>query len=674
MSFVNGEYGLLSPLYLALVAVVSVVLVVLFRSARSRLRLCARLGLSAPPATPVMTATLTALLLVVALSRPYWGSDVATVTDSEDEVMFIVDVSRSMLAKDVPPSRMSLAKRKMEDIIDAFTARRVPQRYGITLFAGGSYVLCPSTSDIPVLKQFIDNISPEIVTSLGSQLTLGLKTALERLLPPGATQGAVRGKRLVLISDGEDDQLALDAAVQMVKAGGVRLDVLGVGTPTGSTIQLPSGALLKDDSGAVVHSKLNESSLEALAKAGSGVYVRATLTDDDVARIATRTTSLPSSSLVATSREIVTYREVGPLLCGVALVLLALLITRRRNVVLALPIAVFCSSGVLHAQSLQPTPAPELPLSAHPARDGYELYQDGKYQEAARAFEQALRSDPKNPRLKQGLASALFKTGRYEDALTQFRAITEGSSNGRQYFENAYNEGNTLLALKRYREAIDAYHRALDIKDDDQRALANLQIARTLLEEEKRRPTPTPTPTPSPGTPPTPPQQTPPASPTPDHNKSETPRESPQATPSASASNPPATATPQGGATQPPNTRQTPSGSPSPQASPASGSQGKDDTTPPTPNQATPTGAPQGEERQQQEPPERLKESKLGDDLQGTPNAASTPAAAETRPSPVPVGSPLAMKEAEAWLESLPESPLIITKERGRKASMGQTW
>jgi Ca-activated chloride channel family protein len=582
--------------------------------------------------------------------------------------MFIVDVSRSMLAKDVPPSRMALTKRKMEDIIDAFTASRVPQRYGITLFAGGSYVLCPSTSDIPVLKQFIDNISPEIVTSLGSQLTLGLKTAIERLVPANSPQSPARGKRMILISDGEDDQLAVESAVQMVGAARVRLDVLGVGTPNGATIQLPRGELLKDDSGNIVQSKLHESSLEALAAAGGGVYVRATLTDSDVERIATRLTALPSAAPDAKTREIVTYRELGPLLCGVALVLLALLIVRRRSFLLTLAASLIFSSGHLKAETPPASATPQLPLSAYPGRDGYELYRDGKYSDAVRAFENALLSEPNNPKLRQGLASSLFKSGRYDEALSQFRAITGQSKDGKEYFENAYNEGNTLVALGRYREAIDAFHRALDIKGDDQRAITNLQIARALLEEERKRPTPTPTPTPTPAPPNTSPQPTPSPAPTQAQTPTVEPSPGVGGTPSATPSS----------ADGAPKTQSNASASPSAQPSPSPGDQKHSATPQPTPvqtapAQASPAGAPQPDKPQ--ENPERLKESKLEDPVDGAqPTPAATSDAATMQKTPAPIGSPLAMNEAEAWLESLPESPLIITKERGRRAPTGQTW
>jgi len=144
---------------------------ILLRSRQAvRRTVCEKLG-TTPDGTPLRVAILAsipALFMVLALLRPYSGTTEFTVPTSTRDYMFIVDVSRSMYARDVPPSRYELAKRKMKDIIAEFTNKGISHRYGIVLFAGYSYLLCPLTDDIGVVKQFIDEVSPAMVTSLGS--------------------------------------------------------------------------------------------------------------------------------------------------------------------------------------------------------------------------------------------------------------------------------------------------------------------------------------------------------------------------------------------------------------------------------------------------------------------------------------------------------------------------
>jgi Ca-activated chloride channel family protein len=683
MLFESGETGFLAPAYAALLAGVLILIGLLLFATQKRATLARRLGLPAPPQskTLLVAACAVPLLMILAVCRPYWGYELATVSDSDDELMFIVDVSRSMLTKDVPPSRIALARRKMEDLIDTFVASGVPYRYGITLFAGGSYVLCPSTSDIPVVKQFIDHISPDMVTSLGSQLSLGVKTALERVSSGGPEAASRRSRRLVLLSDGEDDQLEVDTTSRAIAASGSRLDVLGIGTPAGREIQLPDGSLVRDAAGAVVTSKLNERSLRELAAAGGGIYVRATLTDADIAQIAVKPRALSAAAQSrASTRQIVTYQELGPLLSALALVTLLGVAMLRRSLLLSLAVIAASAFNVqqTHAQTPAPSDGPTIPLTTDPARQGYELYKEGEFSKSVTALEQALSSNPDNLRVKQALASALFKAGRFSDALSHFRAITEQTKDGREYFENSYNEGNALLALERYQEAIDAYRRALDIKGDDERALHNLRLARKLLEEAKHRPTPTPTPIPT---------ASQSSSQAPRDSKSDpelTPTPNPRSTESAPAeqnSTPPA-----------PNAQQSQSSAGSPTAAPSSAPQSSDaratippgtpgpspesrpspSTSPSLAPQTAATTTPEGgkDDSAPSDPSQRLKESKIAETEDAPPG---TPQGGQPRSSPTPP-SAAPLSEAEAWLESLPDSPLIITKERGRQIPRGQTW
>jgi Ca-activated chloride channel family protein len=636
--------GILNPLALLALPLLGLLLVVVALQHKKREERRQRLGV--PSAIPTLRVLVISLipgaLMVIALLRPYSGSTDVTLPSSTSDYMFVVDVSRSMFAKDVPPSRMELAKRKLKDLIDEFTLRGEPHRYGITLFAGYSYLLCPVTDDTAVVKQFISEVSPTMVTSLGSNVEAGITTALARFSETGT-----HNVRILLVSDGEDDLLSLEKVINLIESKKIRVDVLGIGTATGTPIELEDGTFVRDRAGSVVNSKLGEDSLRAIAEAGGGTYVRVTVDDRDIRELAKASLSLAHKGSQGT-RTIRTYQELGSWIALGALG--ALLI-----------VAFFPQSGallrIIVCVLVLTDSASAAPLTSTAARTAYELYESGDYKGASDAFKAALAENPNDRALQQGYASALFKTGNYQEAQKLFNSLASQSSKGKEYFENIYNEGTSLLAMKKYQSALDAFTKALDIKPDDERAQHNQAVARALLEEEKNKPTPTPTPTPDPNQSPQP-SPSPQASPSPQSSPEQSdskdqeqqPQDQKQASPSpepSAVSSPNPQSSPQQDATTP---------SPAPSASPQTQPPGSPSPDP----QSSPSPAPEKEEN------ERLKENQEENSPPPQqPSEQAKPELDERSPS---------QKEAEAWLESLPESPLLIRRERGRGAPGGQTW
>ncbi len=642
--------GILNPLALLGIPLLALLVAIVIAQHRIRVHRRARLGLSSTisAARVVVTTLVPCALMVVALLRPYSGSTEVTIPASTSDYMFVVDVSRSMFAKDVPPSRIDLAKRKLKDLIDEFAQHGEPRRYGITLFAGYSYLLCPITDDSAVVKQFIGEISPEMVTSLGSDLESGIKTALARFEETNSPNA-----RVLVVSDGEDDMLSLERIVELIESKGIRVDVLGVGTTSGSPIELDDGTFLRNKTGSVVHSKLGEESLQAIANAGGGIYVHATVDDRDIRELARAASSL-KRGVTQGNRTIQTYQEFGSWLALAALVAILFFAARPQAgslVRILVCVVAYCPSAWAS------------PLTSTQARTAYELYEGGKYEEAVAAFKVAVDETPGDRALLQGYASALYKTGKFEEAQKIFSSLASQSTKGKDYFENIYNEGNSLLALKRFQDAVDAYTKALDVKPDDERALHNKAIARALLEEQKNKPTPTPTPTPDPNQSPQP-SPSPQSSPEQDEQQKQDQQDqqqqqqpqtstTPSPQPSASAAPSPQGSPSQDAATPSPNPSANATSSPQ-QGSPSPEPQG-------SPDGATPSPQPQSEDN------DRLKENQNEEAEPPPPSQPASPAEALDTRSP-------SEREAQAWLESLPESPLLIRRERGRGKTGGQTW
>lgn len=635
--------GILNPLALLTIPLLALLVGIIMARDKIRVARRERLGLSAgaSPAVIVACTIIPCALMVMALLRPYAGSTEVTVPATSNDYMFVVDVSRSMFTKDVPPSRIEIAKRKLKDLIDEFARQGEPHRYGITLFAGYSYLLCPITDDAAVVKQFISEISPDMVTSLGSDLEAGMKTALDRF-----SEASASSTRILLVSDGEDDLLSLERVVELITSKGIKVDVLGVGTTSGSPIELEDGSFVRNRTGSVVHSKLNEESLQAIAEAGSGTYVRATVDDRDIRELARASLSLQRGGNQG-NRTIRTYQEFGSWIALAALVSLLILAARPRTGTLLRIFACVLVCGESAWAS---------PLTSPNARAAYDLYEAGEYEQAVNAFKLAVDETPTDRALLQGYASALYKVGKFPEAQKIFNSLASESTKGKDYFENTYNEGNALLGMKRYQDAVDAFTKALDVKPDDERALHNKAIARALLEEEKNKPTPTPTPDPNQSAQPSPSPQSSPEQKEQDkeqkqdNNKDQqSPEQSPSAAPTPNGSPSPSAPTPD------------PSASAKPSPSPEPGQKGSPSPEPQqSPSEGTPSPQPESEQD------DRLKENQSEEEPPPPPESASTPVALDTR-------SP-SEREAQAWLESLPESPLLIRKERGRGKTGGQTW
>ena len=212
--------------------------------------------------------TLAALALVIfALARPQFGSSKESVKRRGIEVMIALDVSNSMLAKDVTPSRLEKAKQMLSILSESLSNDKV----GVIVFAGDAQMQIPLTSDYVTAKMFLSSIEPGMVprqgTAIGSAIDLGIQ---------GLTTNTKTGKTIIVITDVENhEDNAIDAA-KLAAEKGITVNVVGIGTTEGSPIPA-SGTMSykKDREGNVVISKLDEQMGKEVAAAGKGIYVRA---------------------------------------------------------------------------------------------------------------------------------------------------------------------------------------------------------------------------------------------------------------------------------------------------------------------------------------------------------------------------------------------------------------
>ena len=210
-------------------------------------------------------------ILIFMIARPQVGSKISHEKREGIEVLIALDISNSMLAQDVIPSRLEKSKLLIEDLVDHFTNDKV----GLVVFAGDAFVQLPITNDYVSAKMFLQNINPSLITTQGTDLARAISLSQSCF-----TQREHIGRAIIVITDGEDHEGgALEAAREAYKKG-ISVFILGVGTSKGVPIPDGNGGYLKDNSGQTVLSALNEQMCQQVAKAGNGVYIHVDNTSD----------------------------------------------------------------------------------------------------------------------------------------------------------------------------------------------------------------------------------------------------------------------------------------------------------------------------------------------------------------------------------------------------------
>ena len=251
-------------------------------------------------------------ILIFMIARPQVGSKISHEKREGIEVLIALDISNSMLAQDVIPSRLEKSKLLIEDLVDHFTNDKV----GLVVFAGDAFVQLPITNDYVSAKMFLQNINPSLITTQGTDLARAISLSQSCF-----TQREHIGRAIIVITDGEDHEGgALEAAREAYKKG-ISVFILGVGTSKGAPIPDSNGGYLKDNSGQIVLSALNEQMCQQVAKAGNGVYIHVDNTSDAQEKL-----NKEFSKLQSGTSDTVVYSEYNEQFQIFGIILLLLLI------------------------------------------------------------------------------------------------------------------------------------------------------------------------------------------------------------------------------------------------------------------------------------------------------------------------------------------------------------
>jgi Ca-activated chloride channel family protein len=203
------------------------------------------------------------ILAIVAMARPQWGRLEEPVFDQSREILLAVDLSRSMLAPDVRPSRLDRAKLLIQSLLERLAGERV----GLVVFSGTAFLQSPLSADYEILREFLPSLGPDFLPEGGTNYSSLIDASLQAFGGSGAAD-----RFLVILSDGEATDDDWKSAAVELKKKGIRVIGLGVGTADGAMIPDGSGGFVKDERGAVVLSKLESRTLQDLAQMTGGVY------------------------------------------------------------------------------------------------------------------------------------------------------------------------------------------------------------------------------------------------------------------------------------------------------------------------------------------------------------------------------------------------------------------
>jgi Ca-activated chloride channel family protein len=424
---------------------------------------------------------------ILGLARPTWGERVTSIQTSGRDVLLAIDVSRSMLANDIAPSRLLRAKMAAEDLISLLPGDRV----GLLAFAGSAFLQAPITSDHSAVKTCIQELDTEIIPLGGTNVTAAVQEAKRAFKQ---AEGSLHA--LVIISDGED--LENDVIQTLKKDGeGIRIFTLGIGTPEGTILSVPSpnGGVeyVRGPDGQIVKSALDEAKMKAIAEATGGFYQRLRSGPPEMRRVAEEGIARMEETMGQTheQRQAIDRFEwfVSPAL---ALLLLSVLLSERRKETSTAMTR--STSPVKRATAIVAllAAAALAPTTQAATSAGLDAYQKGDFDEAKRAFDADRETHPDSPEHAYNAGTTAYQKGSFAEAVDLFgRALQSESPTFRS--KASYNIGNSLVKLATsnrrsadrpaLENAITQYEEALRLDPDLSQARENAEKVREFLKK-----------------------------------------------------------------------------------------------------------------------------------------------------------------------------------------------
>ena len=414
-------------------------------------------------------------LLIVMLARPQMGTKISQEKRTGIETIIALDISNSMLAEDIVPSRLDRSKMMVENLVDHFTNDKI----GLIVFAGDAFVQLPITSDYVSAKMFLSSIDPSMMATQGTDIATAINMAVSSF-----TQEEGIGKAVIVITDGEDHEGGALEAAEEAKKKGMSVYVLGVGSTQGAPIPIPgTGDYMKDNTGNTVMSALNEEMCRQVAQAGGGVYIHV---ENNSAAQQQLDNELDKLSKKETSTTVYSdfdeqFQAFGIL--ALLLLIIEICIFDRRNPLLK-NLSLFSKKKVVTLMLLLVAMSISAQTDRQYIRQGNKQFNAGDYPNAEVSYRKAVEKNPKNPQAVYNLGNALMAQKKDSAAIEQFQNASKLETNPLRKYQSFHNMGVICQSHKMYGEAIEAYKNALRLNPADDETRYNLILCKH--EKEKQ--------------------------------------------------------------------------------------------------------------------------------------------------------------------------------------------
>ncbi len=414
---------------------------------------------SRPQKWPKVLLSLTGLLAIIASAGPVWEQLPQPVFRNDSALVIVLDLSRSMDAADLKPSRLIRARFKIADLLK----QRKEGQTALLVFAADAYTVTPLTDDGDTILSQLKALTTDLMPQQGSRADRAMLKASELLKQAGSSKGEI-----LLITDGLKSDRDSVVAAELLE-NGYSISVLGMGTKEGAPIPDSKGGFFSDVSGNIILPSLDERSLKAVAKPGGGIYQKYSAGDKDVNRLTIQFDTKPDeSSTSETEMKSDQWREQGPWVLLLIIPFAAFAFRKGYLVVL-----VFCISGFIYspesmANEKIANQKIETNLWKRPDQKGHELLQEGEPTKAVDLFED-----------QRWKGSAQYKAEDYEGALKSWESFDDA--------EALYNKGNALAKMGKLEEALKSYEQSLKNNPEFDDAKHNYDQVKKALEEQQKQ-------------------------------------------------------------------------------------------------------------------------------------------------------------------------------------------
>ncbi|MFK7731188.1 MAG: VWA domain-containing protein [Pseudomonadales bacterium] len=395
---------------------------------------------------PITLAGVAALITILALAGPAWQRLPQPVSQTQDALLILLDLSLSMRAGDIAPSRIERAHLKIRDVL----RERKEGLTALIAYAGDAHTVAPFTDDARTIESMLPALKPEIMPKLGSRPDLAVALG-QQLLQDANLNNA----RVLMVTD--DIRAGQIDAMQSGLGSTLELAVMSVGSKDGSPIPLPQGGFLKDNAGEIIVAKVDVGRIRGAAGELGARFAELSSDSSDIEKLLPERRA-QAKDLKETEREFDVWQDEGATL--LLLLLPLTLFAFRRGLILPLVLITVLPSTADAAEPAQMWRN----LWKTPDQQASEALQSGDAETAQQLFENT-----------EWQASAAYRAGDYEQAAELFSE------------QNAYNHGNALARAGKLDEAIAAYDQALQENPNDEDATFNKQLLEELKKQQQQQ-------------------------------------------------------------------------------------------------------------------------------------------------------------------------------------------